>query len=177
MHQRTLAYKSTRLIYRQIQTVADYCKYCLSPHTPLAIAQWNRLLPRLAMLRDFESFRLAVSSLTVSMPKTGSIVFNILPSHFVFIELLTVQHFSFMSPSPVLSFLSLTGHCTDPQRRPTHNPPREGVAVSEKKEGKKQKKKKKQQKKKTNKKQKKTTTKNKRDHICRQTGTISRLDN
>ena len=49
--------------FRQIHTVADYYKYSFFP---LAIVQWNRLPPSIALLPDIDSFRLAVSSLTHS---------------------------------------------------------------------------------------------------------------
>ena len=53
------------LAFRQIHTVADYYKYSFFP---LAIVQWNRLHPSIALLPDIDSFRLAVSSLTHSKP-------------------------------------------------------------------------------------------------------------
>ena len=53
------------LAFRQIHTVADYYKYSFFP---LAIVQWNRLPPSIALLPDIDSFRLAVSSLTHSKP-------------------------------------------------------------------------------------------------------------
>ena len=53
------------LAFRQIYTVADYYKYSFFP---LAIVQWNRLPPSIALLPDIDSFRLAVSSLTHSKP-------------------------------------------------------------------------------------------------------------
>ena len=53
------------LAFRQIHTVADYYKYSFFP---LAIVQWNRLPPSIALLPDIDSFRLAVSRLTHSKP-------------------------------------------------------------------------------------------------------------
>ena len=53
------------LAFRQIHTVADYYKYFFFP---LAIVQWNRLPPSIALLPDIDSFRLAVISLTHSKP-------------------------------------------------------------------------------------------------------------
>ena len=57
--------KSHPLAFRQIHTVADNYKYSFSP---LAIVQWNRLPPSIALLPDIDSLRLAVSCLTYSMP-------------------------------------------------------------------------------------------------------------
>ena len=57
--------KSHPLAFVQIHTSANYYKYSFSP---LAIVQWNGLPPNIALLLDLESFRLAVSSLTYSMP-------------------------------------------------------------------------------------------------------------
>ena len=57
--------KSYPLAFRQIHTVAHYYKYSFFP---LAIVQWNRLPPSIALLQDIDSFRLAVSGLTYSMP-------------------------------------------------------------------------------------------------------------
>ena len=56
--------KSHPLAFIQIHTSTDYYKYSFFS---LAIVQWNRLPPSIA-LPDLESFRLAVSSLTYSMP-------------------------------------------------------------------------------------------------------------
>ena len=53
------------LAFRQIHTIADYYKYSFFP---LAIVQWNRLPPSIALLPDIDSFRLAVSSLTHPKP-------------------------------------------------------------------------------------------------------------
>ena len=57
--------KSHPLAFIQIHTSADYYKYSFFP---LAIVQWNMLPLSIALLPDLESFRLAVSSLTYSMP-------------------------------------------------------------------------------------------------------------
>ena len=57
---------------------------------PLTIVQWNRLPPNMALLPDLESFRLAISSLTYSLPYNGSIVFNHLSLHFVLIRLFNI---------------------------------------------------------------------------------------
>ena len=40
-----------------------------TPTISLAIVQWNRLSPNIALLPDLEAFRLAASRLTYSMPK------------------------------------------------------------------------------------------------------------
>ncbi|MCG8048052.1 MAG: hypothetical protein JAY75_12610 [Candidatus Thiodiazotropha taylori] len=53
------------LAFIQIHTAVDYYKYSFFP---LAIVQWNRLPPAVALLPYLESFRLAVSSLSYSMP-------------------------------------------------------------------------------------------------------------
>ena len=85
--------KSRPLAFRQIHLVADYYKYSFPPPppppSPHGIVQWNRLPQSIALLPDIDCFRLAVSSLTYSMPLTGSIDFNLLSLYFVFIRLLT----------------------------------------------------------------------------------------
>lgn len=65
VHPLRIPRQSHPFAYRQIHTVADYYKYSFFP---LAIVQWNRLPASMAMLPDLDSFRLAVSRLTYSMP-------------------------------------------------------------------------------------------------------------
>ena len=67
MHTQVFTRHSTShpLAFRQIHTVADYYKYSFFP---LAIVQWNRLPPSIALPPDIDSFRLAVSSLTHLKP-------------------------------------------------------------------------------------------------------------
>ena len=53
------------LALRQTHTDADYYKYSFFP---LAIFEWKRLPPSIALLPNIDSFRLAVSSLSHSKP-------------------------------------------------------------------------------------------------------------
>ena len=53
------------LVYRQIHTEADFCKYSFYP---LAIVQWNRLPSKIALLPTFEPFKRVICTTSHLMP-------------------------------------------------------------------------------------------------------------
>ena len=75
MHPMRLIKSSHSMSFGQIHTPVDYCKYSFYP---IAIVQWNRLLPSIALLPTFDSFKRAVCSQPFICLKCQRVVFNLL---------------------------------------------------------------------------------------------------